>query len=173
MADLENEVLDWDSEVEDDGSGDFVLLDPGEYPFEVYKLERKFYNGSEKIPPCPMAELTLRVSGPNSLTAMVTDRIYLVKKSEWKISELMRCLGQKQHGEKCKPNWAKVQEPRAWSVWASMSTPAGTASRAPAMTWRGIWIRLTPHPPTAVQERNRGRNNAQTVSAGGHQLRLP
>lgn len=112
MADLENEVLDWDSEVEDDGSGDFVLLDPGEYPFEVYKLERKFYNGSEKIPPCPMAELTLRVSGPNGLTAMVTDRVYLVKKSEWKISELMRCLGQKQHGEKCKPNWAKVQGAR-------------------------------------------------------------
>ena len=111
MADIENEVLDWDSEIEDDGE-EFVLLDAGEYPFVIEKLERKEYGGSDKIPPCHMAELTLRVTGANGRSATITDRLYLVRKSEWKISQLMRCIGQKQHGERVQPNWSKVQGAR-------------------------------------------------------------
>ncbi len=109
MADINNEVLDWDSEIEDDGSGEFTVLEPGEYSFTVAELNRKNYNGSDKLPPCHQAELWLECTDGMGNVARVKDNIYLVKSIEWKISQLMRCIGQKQHGQRVKPDWSKVE----------------------------------------------------------------
>ncbi len=58
-------VFDWDDELNDDGEGNIetVVLPDGTYPFEVVKVERQWYGGSERLPECNMAVLYLRVDG--------------------------------------------------------------------------------------------------------------
>ena len=55
MAENIERELGWDESIENDGP-EFVLLPDGEYPFRVEGLERKRFNGSDKLPACPMAE---------------------------------------------------------------------------------------------------------------------
>ena len=45
----ENQVFDWDDEVEDDGSSkEFVTLEPGKYDFEVVGFEREMDSFGER-----------------------------------------------------------------------------------------------------------------------------
>ena len=59
MADMERE-FNWDDTIEKD-STDFVLLQEGDYDFEVESYERARHGGSEKLPPCNKAVLKLRI----------------------------------------------------------------------------------------------------------------
>ena len=67
MAKIEEQkVIDWDDQITDDGeySGEeSVVLPEGNYPFEVIKVEKAWYDGSSKIPACNMAKVFLRVDG--------------------------------------------------------------------------------------------------------------
>lgn len=99
------ELLDWDSEIEREN--EFTILPEGEYPFKVVKFERSHFEGSDKMPACKMAILTLEV-GENSQTAIVTDRLYLHTKSEWKLSQFFIAIGEKKHGERVRMNWPAV-----------------------------------------------------------------
>ena len=48
------QALDWDvTEVVDDGG--FTLLPAGTYAFEVAKIERERFEGSDKMEACPRA----------------------------------------------------------------------------------------------------------------------
>ena len=99
-------AFNWDSTIENDG-GDFVLLDPGVYPFTVKSLEKSFHNGGGKIPACPKALLTLRV-GEGANVSDVTDSILLDDSLEWKICQFFKAIGARGHGEKYKMNWDSV-----------------------------------------------------------------
>lgn len=104
-----NEVFDWDDIIEDDGQDqDWVLLPPGNYDFTVEELEKTQTNGSEKLPPCNCAVLTLKIQHPDGTTNRVWDRLYLVKKMEWKLSGFFRAIGVKQHGESVTMDWNAV-----------------------------------------------------------------
>ena len=59
MADMERE-FNWDDTIEKD-STDFVLVQVGDYDFEVESYERARHGGSEKLPPCNKAVLKLRI----------------------------------------------------------------------------------------------------------------
>ena len=106
MAKKDINVLDWDSTIEEDGSG-FVLLPEGDYDFTVSGFERGQHNGSDKIPSCPKALLTLSVETPNGV-AEVKDQMILYKTLEWKLSSFFRSIGMKKHGERLVMDWNAV-----------------------------------------------------------------
>ncbi len=106
----ENKLLDWDSEIENDSQ--YTTLPEGDYPFIVSGFERSNYEGSEKVPPCLMAKLTLTVTAPNGETTNITERLYLARVMEWKLCEFFTSIGQRKHGEKLKPNWQQVKGSR-------------------------------------------------------------
>lgn len=93
-------ALDWNSPISNDGS-DFRLLEPGVYPFVIKSLEKSYYNGSGKIPPCPKALVTLRVNGETD----VTDGLLLDDSLEWKLCQFFNSIGVRKHGETYNPNW--------------------------------------------------------------------
>lgn len=96
----------WDDEIQNDGQ-EFVLLEEGDYIFEVVKLEKQTFNGSAKMEASPKAHLTLKIE-TESGTAYVTTDLILNPLLEWKISQFFRSVGMKKHGEKLKMNWNAV-----------------------------------------------------------------
>lgn len=103
----ENLFLDWEDEIEDD-SGEYVVLEEGDYNFTVSDMERGRSKGGGKIPPCNMAVLTLSVDAGNGKTAACKTNILLYKTLEWKISSFFRAIGSKKEGQRVKMDWNKV-----------------------------------------------------------------
>lgn len=102
----EIKVLDWDDEIENDGSGEFVVLEEGDYEFEVTKFERSHYTPSAdaKTPACNQANITLKISTKEG-DCFITEKFPLASTMEWKISSFFRSIGLKKHGEKLKMKW--------------------------------------------------------------------
>ncbi len=92
MADNDKgQALDWDvTEVVDDGG--FTLLPAGTYAFEVAKIERERFEGSDKMEACPRAKVTLNVWTSQGW-APVVDRLMLNTKMAWRIARFFEGLG--------------------------------------------------------------------------------
>lgn len=105
----ENEFLNWgDSFVAQEN--EFVVLPEGQYQFTVTGFERKNYDGnSDKIPNgTPYAELSLEFTGNEGKTT-VTERLYLLKRLSWKLTEFFGSIGQNPvNGQAFNPNWNAV-----------------------------------------------------------------
>lgn len=101
-----NNLLDWDSVLEDDGK-ELVTLPEGDYVFEVVEFQRGSFPGSEKMCPCNKATLTLKISTAQG-TATVYDDLILHKVMEWKLSAFFRSIGQKKKGQRVIMNWQAV-----------------------------------------------------------------
>lgn len=99
--------LGWDDEIQESGP-EFVLLPAGDYNFTVEKFERGRHQGSEKLPPCNMAILTLKVDGGEKGEATIFNRLFLHSKTEGFLSAFFESIGQKQEGQKVKMNWNTV-----------------------------------------------------------------
>ena len=105
-ADL-GQALDWEGYIEKDDS--FVLLPEGIYDFKVLSLERGYFNGSEKMPPCPRATVQIQVTDPTSKTPVeLNESLLLNTKMEWKLSQFFTSIGQKKPGERVQMNWQAV-----------------------------------------------------------------
>ena len=102
----QNQVLDWDGVLENDGS-EFPVLPEGDYTFEVTGFERGSFPGSEKMCACPKATVTLKVTSREG-TTNVFDDLILHKRMEWKLSQFFRAIGQKKKGERVTMNWNAV-----------------------------------------------------------------
>ena len=96
----------WDDEIEKDGS-DFVLLPEGDYDFTVKSFQRGRHNGSEKLPACNKAELTITIWGKED-SVDVKHNLFLHSKVEGMLSAFFTAIGQKKYGEKLKMNWNTV-----------------------------------------------------------------
>lgn len=107
MNTVPERAFGWDDEISND-SRDFVLLPGGDYPFTVTKMERQRFAGSEKLPACNMAVLTLRVNGGERGEAFVTHRLYLHSKCEGLLCAFFESIGLRKHGEPLRMPWDKV-----------------------------------------------------------------
>lgn len=99
-------ALAWDSVIQEESSG-FTLLPAGEYDFTVISMNRGYHNGSEKLPPCPKAELEIELSGSEG-TTRVNHNLFLHQKTEGLLSAFFISIGMKKHGEPLAMNWSAV-----------------------------------------------------------------
>lgn len=96
----------WDDEIQNDGSP-FQILPEGDYSFRVKKFERARHGGSEKIPPCNKAVLTITVCNSEA-SGDVQTNLFLHSKFEWKLCQFFTAIGQRRHGEAIRMNWGAV-----------------------------------------------------------------
>lgn len=115
MADIDKgQALDWSMTSAVDDGGDFRLVDPGVYPFTVTRMERKRFQGSAKMDPCPMAELTLAVTDAYG-EATVRERLYLSTKSQWRIARFFEGIGSARDAEDhVVVDWSRVEGAQGW-----------------------------------------------------------
>lgn len=102
----QNMEMDWNDAIESDGQ-EFVVLEEGDYNFEVTGFERGRFPGGQKIPACNKAALTLQVKTDNGIAVCRTD-LLLYRSLEWRLSAFFRCIGQKKPGERLVMDWNTV-----------------------------------------------------------------
>lgn len=98
--------LGWDAAIEKD-SPEFILLPEGDYEFTVTKFERGRHNGSEKLPACNKAVLSLSIEAPEG-TAIIQHNLFLHSITEGMLSSFFTAIGQKKKGERVTMNWNAV-----------------------------------------------------------------
>ncbi len=103
---MEEREFSWDDTITKDAS-DYIMLPEGDYNFTVDSFERGRHPGSEKLPPCNKAILTLRIEAAEG-TARITHNLFLHSKTEGMLSAFFACIGQKKKGEPLKMNWGAV-----------------------------------------------------------------
>lgn len=114
------DVLDWNSQIENEG-GNFVLLAEGsEVQFEVTKFEQGW---SEKKA-CPMASLTLICEDSEGTQARVYEHLLLHKSNEWRLCAFFVCIGLRKHGEPFAMGAAWSQVPGAKGMAVLTIEPA-------------------------------------------------
>lgn len=106
MSEVMGHEIGWDDPVEQDGQ-DFIILPAGDYNFEVIDFERGRHGGSEKLPPCNKAIITIRCQGPEGIST-VKHNLFLHTITEGMISAFLVSIGQKKHGERVVPRWNQV-----------------------------------------------------------------
>lgn len=99
----EYEEIGYEGTIEDEGS-DFVLLPEGDYEFTVSKVVRTRHEASANLPECNEVDVELTVWGASDKTT-ITERFFLVRKFEWKLSQFFLSLGLKKHGEQLVMRW--------------------------------------------------------------------
>jgi hypothetical protein len=100
----EYEEIGYEGTIENEDGG-FVLLPDGDYDFTVNKITRSRYEGSAKMPSCNTVSVELTVWGAGGDSATITERFFLVKKFEWKLSQFFLSIGLKKHGEQLVMRW--------------------------------------------------------------------
>lgn len=99
----EYEEIGYEGTIEEE-SGGFTLLPDGDYDFTVSKITRGRYEGSDKMPACNSVTVELTVWGAQD-KATISERFFLVKKFEWKLSQFFLSIGVKKHGEPLMMRW--------------------------------------------------------------------
>jgi hypothetical protein len=98
--------LSWNDAIENDGG--YEPLPEGEYPFTVKLFERGRHTGSEKLPPCNKAVLTILVGNPTERTLEIKHNLFLHSKTEGMLCQFFRAIGARKSGERIVMDWNKV-----------------------------------------------------------------
>lgn len=118
MAEMQDVALDWDvceADPDDGRHGGWTLLPEGFYPFRVERMERERYQGSQKMPQCPMAKLTLSVTGADGRDTTVQQRLYITRNQLWKVSRFMESVGRGRNGVgKVIIDWGGIEGSTGW-----------------------------------------------------------
>lgn len=102
-------ALDWNDPVKKEQ--DYILLPEGDYDFVIESFERGFFDGSDKAPACPKAELKLKVETPEGICIM-NESLLLYDRMQWKLAEFFLSIGFEPDADNIvHPNWNLV--PRA------------------------------------------------------------
>lgn len=88
MSEDMGQAFEWDGEIEV-SDNEFELIPDGNYRATVIAVERMQHNGSEKMSPCPIANVKVRLDNGRILS----DRIFLNSKSSWKIAQFFISVG--------------------------------------------------------------------------------
>ncbi len=100
-----NREYGWDDAIENDSL--FEVLPEGDYDFRVVKFERARHPGSDKLPPCNKAILTIELSNGTRRTT-IEHHLFLHSKCEGLLCEFFTAIGQRKHGERLVPRWNEV-----------------------------------------------------------------
>lgn len=95
----------WDDSIEKDS--EFTLLPDGDYNFEVTAIERGRHAGSDKLPPCNKATVSLRIEGPDGETT-IRHNLFLHSIVEGLLCAFFASIGQRKKGERITMNWNAV-----------------------------------------------------------------
>lgn len=98
--------LGWDDTIEKESAG-FITLPEGDYVFKVLEFQRARHEGSEKLPPCNKAVITLAIETPEG-EAQIRHNLFLHSRTEGMVSAFFIGIGLKKHGEPLKMDWPKV-----------------------------------------------------------------
>lgn len=96
----------WDDVIEKDGD-EFVVLPAGDYDFEITGFERGRHEGSEKLPPCNKAMLSIKIVSGADVTT-IKHNLFLHSKTEGLLCAFFTSIGQRKKGEKLQMNWNNV-----------------------------------------------------------------
>lgn len=97
-----DQIIDWDGSIQNDGS-DLVTLPDNE---EVWMTVRAVERGHNKAGDTPQVMLMFYAESiAGNGRTIVRDYITMTRKSEWKLCELFRALGLRQHGQELKLRW--------------------------------------------------------------------
>lgn len=112
MAEYTNNdvAMSWDDIIENDN--EFTVLPEGDYDFTIVDLERKRFEGSEKMSACPKAEVSIKIYDRNNQSVgstTVKENLMLNRKMEWKLCQFFTAIGLRKHGEPLKMNWNNVK----------------------------------------------------------------
>ena len=94
-----NEAIQHDSE--------FQLLPEGDYNFRVEKFERARHPGSQRLPACNKAILTIKLWN-GELKSTIEHNLFLHSKCEGLLCEFFTAIGQRKRGETLVPRWGEV-----------------------------------------------------------------
>lgn len=111
----EAKVYGWNDRVADEGGdGNYKTIAPGTYPFKVLKLEKEYFDGSAKLPPCPKAVYTLQV-GLGEVSRHLDLHLMLVSSMGWKIHRFFEACNLKTPGDKdFQPRWDEAVGCTGW-----------------------------------------------------------
>lgn len=98
--------LGWDDTIENDGP-DFILLPEGDYDFTVAGFERGRHGGSDKLPPCNKATLSIKIEAPEG-DVTLRHNLYMHTTTEGLLCAFFTAIGQRRHGERFTMNWNAV-----------------------------------------------------------------
>lgn len=98
-------AMGWEDTIENDS--EFIILPEGTYDFEILGFERKRFEGSAKMSPCPKAELSVKLTS-NQGSTTVKENLLLNRKMEWKLCQFFTAIGLRKHGEPLRMNWNQV-----------------------------------------------------------------
>lgn len=98
--------LGWDDSIENDGP-DFEVMPEGDYDFEVTAFERGRHAGSDNLPPCNKAIVSIRIKGEKGQST-IRHNLFLHTKTEGLLCSFFAGIGQRKHGEKITMNWNQV-----------------------------------------------------------------
>lgn len=102
----EERELGWDDQIENDGD-DFIILPEGDYDFEIVEFERGRHNGSEKLPPCNKAVVSVKIESPEGAVTL-KHNLFLHTKTEGMLCAFFTGIGQRKKGERVTMDWTKV-----------------------------------------------------------------
>lgn len=105
MAENLDRELGWDDEIEKESN--FILLKEGDYNFRVKTFERARHPGSDKLPPCNKAIVSIDIDSPEGSTT-INHNLFLHTKCEGMLSAFFEAIGQKKKGERITMNWNMV-----------------------------------------------------------------
>lgn len=110
MADInQGYEFEFDGVITEDAK-EFIVLQDGDYDFEVTEIEKGRYAGSERekgLPPCNMVTVTCKIE-TNEGEAYIKNRLYLHSRAEGLLSAFFASIGQKRKGEPLKMQWNLV-----------------------------------------------------------------
>lgn len=93
MADNDlGQALDFDGTVTDFDESEFQPVAPGTYRFEVESVERGQFNGSDRMAPCPVAKVRVRLLD-EPRRAVVFSNLFCSSKVAWRLSAFFKSVG--------------------------------------------------------------------------------
>lgn len=112
---MADQMFDWNDIINGNDASAFTLLPEGRYPFTVVGFERGEHAGSDKIPPCKKAVLTIELDGGALGTTQITENLFLHSRQKWKLSQFFVSIGYLKKDEEKPMNWQAVPGAKGWA----------------------------------------------------------